>query len=171
MAAQYGRTVNRFVRLVIGDASNVLREIPFDSINGVGLEYEQVDVTAFQDAVKNALAGTPSAGIEISGPFDTSAAVAASGSGVAPALSGSHTVLNPLAGDNLPHTLDVMFGIRHYWETGEPVFGLQRLSTSNSGYTCVAYEVNLNDGKYSAKFVPMGSIAPAFGTAAHTAGA
>jgi hypothetical protein len=156
--------------MVISDSGATLREIPIDSINGVGLEYEAKDVTAWQEAVKNALADTPSGEIEITGPFDNSAAVAAAASAATPTLSGSHTVLNAIDGDNLPHTLQILLGIRHYWETGEPTYGIQRATASNSGYTLVSYKVNPGDGKYSAKFVPMGGIAPTWGSALMTAG-
>jgi hypothetical protein len=168
MAVQTGRTVNKFAYLIVGDSGNALREIPCDSIGDVGLKYDPVDVSAWQDAVKNVLSNQPSAPIKITGPFDTSAAATAPATTEAHALSGSHTVLQPINGDNLPHTLQIRFGMRHNWEAGEPVFGLQRASTSNSGYTLTSYSVN--GDKYTAEFDVMGSVAPAFGTAALTAG-
>lgn len=168
MSAQTGRTVNKFIRFVVADTSDTLREIPVDNIGNVGLEFDSVDVTAFQDAVKNALAGHPGAPITIGGPWDTSVAVAVAASAATPTLSGSHTVLSAIAGDNKPHTLYVAFGVRHYWETGEPVFGLQRATATNTGYTCTSFQVA--DGKYTAKFEVMGGVAPAWGTAALTAG-
>lgn len=169
MAAQTGRTVERFIRFVVGDSADTLREIPIESINDVGLAFDMSEVTALQDAIKNSLSAHPSAPITIGGPLDNSAAVANAASGATPALSGSHTVLKDINGDNKPHTLQVLFGIRHYWETGEPVFGLQRATASNSGYTCTKYTVSGN--KYSAEFQPMGGIAPAWGTSMLTAGA
>lgn len=159
MAVQTGRTVKRWVNFILGDSSNVLRNIPVDTINGVGLEYEEVDLTAFQDAIKGVLVSHPDLTIEIGGPFDTSAAAAS------PTLSGSHTVLSPLNGDNTPRTLDVQVGIRHTWEAGEPQFGISRSATS--GVIVTKYSVDVNNGKYSATLkMYAGSSAPAWGTAA-----
>lgn len=136
----------------------MLRNIPVDSVNGVGLAYDEADVAAFQDAIKNALADTPDCSIEISGPFDTSA-VAAS-----PSLSGSHTVLSAIVGDNTPRTLDVQIGIRHAWESGEPQFGISRSATS--GFIVTKYTVDPGAGKYAATLKVFGTTAPAWGSAA-----
>ncbi|MHC4464842.1 MAG: hypothetical protein ACYS30_25945, partial [Planctomycetota bacterium] len=95
------------------------------------------------DAVKTALPNHPDAPIEVSGLFDSSVVQAASGTGVAPALSGAHTVLSGLAGALTPLTLDVQFGIRQTWETGEPQFGIT--SSATSGYVCTSYTVNPTD--------------------------
>lgn len=166
MAVQTGRTVAKYVDFRVDDSGGTLRSLPIDSINGVGLTYDEADVTAFQDAIKNALLGHPSCKIDITGPFDNSAAQAASGSGVAPALSGSHTVLKDIVGLQVPLSLDVQVGIRHAWETGEPQFGIS--SSSTSGFLCSSYVPDLNNGKYAASFVVMGGTAPAWGTAAET---
>lgn len=164
MTANVGRTVSRYVNFIVTDSGNALRNIPVDSVNGVGLKYDEADVTAFQDAIKNVLTGLPDMSIEISGPFDTKAA------DTTPALSGSHTVLAAIVGDNLAHSLDVQIGVRHAWESGEPQFGITRASATNSGVTCTSYTVDLSAMKYSATFKVIGSVAPAWGTAAETAG-
>lgn len=167
MTAQTGRMQSRFVNFIIEDSGQALREIPIDSISVVGVTYDEQELTAFQDAVKGILPGMPDAPIEITGPFDNSAVQTASASGVAPALSGSHTVLSAINGLSVPLSLDVQFGIRHTWETGEPQFGISQSATS--GYLCVNYTVDVSTMKYSAKFVLLpGSSLPAFGTAAET---
>ena len=130
MAANTGRTVSKYVNFVIADSGNTIRDIPISSISVCGVVYDEIDVMAFQDAVKSALPGHPDAPIDITGPFDTTAAQAASGTGVAPALSGSHTVLSPLNGAYTPRSVDIQFGIRQTWETGEPQFGITATSTS-----------------------------------------
>ena len=160
MTANTGRTVSKFVDFRIDDSAGTLRSIPVDSINGVGLTYDEVEVTAFQDAIKNALPGHPDVVISISGPFDTSAAAAAG------TLSGSHTVLSAINGAMVPLTLDVQVGIRHAWESGEPQFGIT--SSATSGFLCYDYTVDMSTKKYSAKFRVFGSVAPAWGTAAET---
>jgi hypothetical protein len=169
MATNTGRTTNRWVRMAIADSGDTLREIPIDSINDIGLNSESKDQTALQDAVKNSLSGHPSAPIKITGPVDTSVVAALAASGLTPTLSGSHTVLAGICGDNKPHTCFIMFGIRHLWETGEPVFGLQRDSSKNSGYHCLSYTIN--GDKYTANLEPMGPVAPSWGTAQLTVGA
>lgn len=163
-----GRTTTRYIRFIVGDSGNALREIPVDSVGEVGLSGEVVDVTAYQDAVKNIVVGTPGAKIVISGPLDNTAKTTVAASGATPTLSGSHLVLYDIANDNLPHTLEIDYGLRGYWATGDPVFGLQRATATNTGYTCTKYTVN--GEKYSAEFDVMGGVAPAWGTARLTAG-
>ncbi len=169
MPAQTGRTVTKFLYVIVGNTGDTqLNELPVDSIGDVGLAFEAKDVSAWADAVKNMLSGQPSAPIKITGPFDNSAAQAAPTSGQAHALSGSHTVLSALCGDGKPHTLQIAFGMRQNYTTGEPVWGLQRATASNSGYTCTKYTVN--GDKYSAEFEVMGSVVPAWSAALLTIG-
>ena len=132
-----------------------------DSINGVGLDYPERNLTAFQDAIQGALPETPNCVITISGPFDNSAAATAG------TLSGSHTILNGINGGNTPLTLDVQIGIRHAWESGEPQFGIT--SSAANGFLCRKYDVDIESMRYTAVFgMYPGSIAPAWGTAAET---
>lgn len=155
MAAQTGRTTSKWTVFKVDDSSGTLRQIAVDSINGVGLVYDEVELTAFQDAIKGALPAHPDVTITITGPFDTTAD------------TGSHTVLSGIVGGVTPLSLDVQVGIRHAWEPGEPQFGIT--SSSTSGFLCFDYQPDLNTGKYSAKFRMFpGSSAPAWGTAAET---
>ena len=131
MATQVGRTVGKYCKFQIDDSGATVRDIPVTSINGVGLQYDEVDVSAIQDAVKGFLNGQPDVSLEISGPFDSSAAQAASASGAVAALSGSHTVLNDLPNDLTGLTIGVYFGIRQYWTTGEPVWGVSGDTAGN----------------------------------------
>lgn len=156
-----GRTTTRWIRFLVDDSGGTPREIPINSLSPVGFTYEENDVTAWQDAVKSYLAGQPESPIEISGPFDNSATVAAAASGLAPTLSGSHTVLKDICGVGTPLGLAVMFGIRAYWATGDPVFGVVS-PTASTGYLCTSYTV---EGEtYSARFIPYGSTVPAWGS-------
>lgn len=155
MAANTGRTVSKHTLFYVDDSAGTLRSIPVDSINGVGLTYDEVDLTAFYDAVKGVLLNHPDCTIDITGPFDTTAS------------TGSHTVLSGIVGLLTPLTLDVRIGIRQAWESGEPQFGIT--SSSANGFLCTAYTVDPGTGKYSAKFRMFpGSAAPAWGTAAET---
>lgn len=160
MAAQTGRTVSKWVDFRIDDNGGTLRSIPVSAINGVGLAYDETDVTAFQDAIKNVLPGHPDLVISITGPFDNSV-VAAAGT-----LSGSHTVLKDIDGGVVPLSMDIQIGIRHAWEAGEPQFGISASATS--GMICTAYNFDPGAGTYTAQFRVMGGIAPAWGTAAET---
>ena len=155
MTAQTGRTVSKWVAFKVDDSGGNVREIAVDSINGLGLNYPEQELTAFMDSIKGALPGTPECVISITGPFDTTA------------TTGSHTVLSGINGGVTPLTLDVQIGIRHDWESGEPQFGIT--SSTTSGFLCRNYNVDVNAGKYSAEFYMFpGSSAPAWGTAAET---
>jgi hypothetical protein len=159
-----GRTVGKWTKFYIGNASAVIREIAVDSINGVGLDYPEKDLTAFQDAVRGALPEVPNFNLTITGPIDTTAEVGASGSAAAPVLSGSHTVLSALAvpaAQLTPVSFAVCIGILHYYVTGEPAFGL--VKGTNIGIICTSYTINPDDAKYTAKFVACpGSTAPSW---------
>jgi len=164
MAAQTGRTVSKWVRFITDDSAGTLREIPINSLSVVGIVYAEQDVTAFQDAVMGQLPNMPDAPIEVSGPWDNSAAAAISASGAAPVLSGSHTVLNPINGLSVPLSLGVDFGVRHYWETGEPTFIMS--SSATSGYLLTKYTVDASGMIYTARYVLYpGSALPVWSTA------
>lgn len=161
MTANTGRTVSRWTDFRVDDSAGTLRSIPINTIGAVGLTFDVVDLTAFQDALHGVLLNHPTADITIGGPLDNSAAQTAG------TLSGSHTVLYNLAGGNTPLSLGIFCGIRHAWESGEPVFGIT--STATAGYLCTAYTVDFSAGTYSATFSPIaGSTAPAWGTTAIT---
>jgi hypothetical protein len=161
MTANTGRTTMKWVNFLLEDAGGALRNIPISSLTAVGVTFDEVDLTAFQDAVRGRLPAMPDAPIEISGPLDTTAAA------VAPALSGSHTILAPLNGAMSPLTLDIQIGVRHAWEAGEPQFGIT--AAAASGYIVTNYIVNPQEGTYSARLVLFpGSALPAWGTAAET---
>ena len=168
MAVQVGRTVGKYCKFQIDDSGATIRDIPVTAINGVGVTYGEVDVSAIQDAVKGFLNGQPDASIEISGPFDTTAAVSASGTGAAAALSGSHTILYDLPNDLTGLTIAIYFGMRQNWVSGEPVWGISG-DTAGNGFLCMNYNVDPVAMTYSATFkMYPGSIIPTWGTAALT---
>lgn len=157
-----GRTKARWIRFGVDDSTGTAREIPIDSISAVGFTYEENNLTAFQDAVSGYLAGHPDCSIDITGPFDNSVVAAFAGTGAAPTLSGSHTVLYNLAGASTPLALAVHFGIRGYWAAGDPVFGVITAGAIN-GFLCTKYTVE--GEKYSARFVNAPGSVPTWGTA------
>ena len=167
MAVITGRGVSKHLNLVIHDNGAVLRDVPINNISLLGLVYEETDLTAYQDAVMGRLPNMPDAPITLTGPFSTAAAQAASGTGVVPALSGSHTVLEPLNGAFTALTVDAQFGIEHTWETGEAQFGVT--ASGNTGYLVFSYVVDFNNGLYTCELrLKAGSAAPDWGTAAET---
>ncbi len=161
-----GRTPPKYFKFQLEDSAGTLRDIPVATINDVGLEYvEEEGLVALQDAITGVLSGLPDLAIELTGPFSNLAAQAASGTGAAPALSGSHTVLNNLPGGVTPLGFGIYFGIQSIWSTGDPVFGLT--SSSVNGILCTSYMSNPSTMLYTARFrMFVGSAVPAWGTSA-----
>ncbi|MBW2570279.1 MAG: hypothetical protein JRE47_13180 [Deltaproteobacteria bacterium] len=153
MAANTGRTNKKWTTFNIDDSGGTLRQIKVSSINGVGLTYDAADVTAFSDAIKNALPGHANCIINISGPIDTTAD------------TGNHVVLSGVNGGVTPLSLDVKIGIRQSWDA-EPQFGMT--SSATSGFLVRDYIVNPDDSTFSAVCYVMGPTAPAWGVAAET---
>ncbi len=155
MAAQTGKTVSKWVGFFIDDSGGTLRNVTgVKSINGIGLDYEEADVTAFADAIKNVLPGHPDLTIDVVSNFDNTAD------------TGFHTVFSSLVGGNTPLSMDIQIGMRHAWEAGEPQFGIT--STSTSGMICTGYTVNPDSMEATAKLRVYGGTAPAWGTTAET---
>jgi hypothetical protein len=151
MAAQTGRSTFKYVLFYVDDSAGTLTVVPeLMGLSVVGLQYDEVDVTAWSDAVKNALPGHPDAPITARFRFSTTL----------------FTHLRGIVGAETPLSLDIRFGIRHAWETGEPQFGIT--SSATIGYICTSVGINPEDMTVEAKFVVMGATAPAFGTAAET---
>ena len=159
-----GRTVSKWTRFGVDDSAGTARELLVDSITGVGFSFGAVNLTAYSDAVAGFLTAHPTAEIEISGPFSNLAAAAFAASAAAPTPSGPHGVLSGITTPTFttPLALAVHYGIRGYWATGDPVFGVVTASATE-GYLCYSYVV---DGeKYKASFKPIPGSTPAWGTA------
>ena len=73
MTAQTGRTVSKHITVEVEDAAGTLRAIPCNSVNGCGLDYDEVDLTAFSDAVKGVMMNQPGSTLTLAGPFDSTA--------------------------------------------------------------------------------------------------
>ena len=160
-----GRTVSRFIRFIIGDVNDILREIPVSQINGIGLVYTEVDVSALQDPVRGVLAGFASLSISIAGPMDDSPAVSVAGSSKPAVLSGSHDVLRRLNGLLSPRSFGVAIGIQQYYAPGDPLLGLSK--TAVDGAIVTDYQVIQNGEAlgYTAKIsIFTGSAIPTWQT-------
>ena len=150
------RTTSKWTDVRLHDAAGVMRSIAVDSVNGVGLTYDEHDVTALQDAVHNVVPGSADLLIELAGPFDTSALVAAG------TLSGSHTVLSGIVGGSTPLSLDIQVGMGAAWQAGDPQFGMT--ASASDGLICMAYSVDLASMRYRATLKVIGGSVPAWGT-------
>ena len=142
MTAQTGRTVSKYTKLRIGDTGGTLRDININTISVLGVKYDEQDTTAWNDGIKSALSNLGDAPIDFGGEFDTSVAAAVG------TLSGSHTILNAINGDNTAHPLGIYIGIRHAWEAGEPIFGVW--GASPNGYSITSYTVDPTNMTYAA---------------------
>ncbi len=158
-----GRFSPRFNKFQIEGSDGTLRDVPVSSWGTVGLTYDELDVSSFQELVKSFLSGQATFSMTISGPFDNSAAVAASSSGQVASLSGSHTVLSALNGGLTPRAFGCYFGVLTYWTTNDPVFG------ADNSVIVTDYTVDPGAGTYSCKLAHVsGGTAPAWGTTAIT---
>ena len=155
MASQTGRTVSKWVTFKIDDSGGTLRTVVgVKSINGVGLEYEAVDVTALTEAIKNALPGQADLTITVVGHIDNTA------------NTGFHTVFSGINGGVTPLSMDIQVGVRHAWESGEPQFGID--ATASAGMICTSYVANMDSMEATAVLKVMGGTAPAWGIAAES---
>jgi len=159
-----GRTSPRYVKVQIEDSGGVLRDFPVSSIGGIGLTYDEVDVSAMQELIKSFFTGQATFSVTLAGPFDNTAATTASASGEAASahLSGSLTVLEPLNGKNTPRAFAIYIGIQADWTTGDPVFGADNC--------VVVSDFTSPDGvTYSCKIAKAGGgTDPSWGTSAIT---
>ena len=138
-----GKTSARYIRVSF-NSQDISASV--SDISGVGLDYEQQDVTAYSDGVKNFTLGHPSAEIDISGPLNNTAS------------TGGHTVFEAIADapySQDSYTLTVQFGIRAAPTAGDPEF--------EGEYLLQSYIVN-GDATYTAHVVPATATAPAWGT-------
>ncbi|KKL70895.1 hypothetical protein LCGC14_2100320 [marine sediment metagenome] len=162
-----GRTVGKFTKLQIDDANSAgtLRDIPVATFADVGFKSgDVIDLTALQDAVQGFFTGVQMYEIPITGPFDTTTKVSASGTGAAPALSGSHLVLKEINNGSSPLAFGVYIGMQGNWATNDPVFGIT--GTAANGCLLRDYTVDINTMMYSAIIYGFpGSAAPTWGTA------
>src|SRR5512146_2620851 len=156
MAAQTGRTIPAFTVLKLGSAASDMQDMKIDNLGDLGLDYEEVDMSAWSDAIKGALVGKPDFSLEFGGPVDNTA------------TTGPSTLLRTWVGTYTLLSFDVQPGVRHAWESGEQQFGYTGVVASNSGVICTSYKES--GGRYTAKIrmVSGSAAAPAWGTAAET---
>ena len=147
-----GKTNSKHIRVYMDSTGGTVRHISraVTNIAGVGLEYNETDVTGYSDGIINFTLGHPRSEIEITGPLDNTALASS------PSHSGPHLVFTSILGDeSATYTLTVEFGIKAAPTTGDPTF--------TGEYVCSKYTIN-GDGTYTARLVPGSTTAPSFGT-------
>lgn len=125
-----------------------------DSLGDLGLDYDEVEMSAWVDAVKGVLMGQADFSLDFGGPIDNTA------------TSGPSTLLRAWVAAHTLLSFDVQVGVRHAWESGEPQFGYTGVVSTNSGVMVTSYKES--GGKYKAKIrmIAGSAAAPAWGTAA-----
>lgn len=144
-----GKTHSKYIKILQDDSGGTPRDITasVDSIGGVGLNYEQTDVTSLNDTVMQYLAGRGDGEITLGGTLNNTA------------TTGAHVVYTGLNGTNTATTLTVQFGIRAAPTTGDPEF--------EGEFVVTKYTVSVDMGapKWEASLKPaFGASAPAWGT-------
>lgn len=154
MTANTGRTVPAFTKLLLGAAGGSMYDMKIDSLGDLGLDYEEVEMSAWSDAVKGVLMGQPDFSLDFGGPVDNTAS------------TGPSTLLRTWVAAHTLLSFDVQVGVRHAWESGEQQFGYTGVVASNSGVMVTSYKES--GGKYSAtiRMVAGSAAAPAWGVAA-----
>lgn len=156
MAVQTGRTVPAFTKLLLGAATGSMTDMKINSLGDLGLDYEEVEMSSWSDAVKGVLSGQADFSLDFGGPIDNTAS------------TGPSTLLRTWAAGHNLLSFDVQVGVRHTWEAGEQQFGVTGVVASNSGAIVTKYTES--GGMYSATLRMMAgsAAAPAWGTAAET---
>lgn len=155
MTAQTGRTIPDYFNLLMGAAGGSMVSMKIDTLGDVGLDYNEVEMSAWIDAIKGVLIGKPDFTLEFGGPIDNTAS------------TGPSTLLRTwLATPNTLLSFDLQCGVRHAWEANEQQFGITGVISSNSGVVLTSYKES--NGKYKAKIRMMSgsAVLPAWGTAA-----
>ncbi len=140
-----GKTNARWIKILLDDTGGA-RDISGStlSVDGVGLDYDTTDVTAYSDGVHYFTLGHPGSEITLTTVFDNTA------------TTGSHTVLRQIVGiESQTFTLTVSIGIKVASTGGDPEF--------EGEYYCRSYVLS-GDMTGTAVLVPGSSTAPAWGT-------
>lgn len=143
-----GKTHGRYVKVLVDDSGGSARDISaaVNNIGGVGVSYDQVDVTGLSDTLKQFVSGWGDATLTLGGPFSNTA------------TTGAHTVLSGIVGTGTAGTVTIQIGIRGAATTGDPEF--------EGEFVCTDYVVNVApEATWTATFKPgYGASTPAWGT-------
>jgi len=148
MASQTGKTNARHIRVYLDDVGASARDISasVSNISGVGLVFDEQNVTCYSDGVVNFVLGHPSSEIEITGPYSDTADI------------GAHIVFSNRVGYiTTTATLTVQIGILAAPLSTDPEF--------EGEYFVSSYLIS-GDGTYTARLVPASATVPAWGAVA-----
>ena len=140
-----GKTHSRFVTITYG-GQDITDSV--DTINGIGITYEETDVSALNSAFMEFIQGRGDLNVSVSGKFDNTA------------TTGGHTVVQPLNGDTTGSTLTIAIGIGAAPTMGDPKFEVTKMGTFN-------YLVQANPGQavtWSASIRPLDGATAAWST-------
>ena len=139
-----GKTQSQYIVITMQDNGGVARDITcsVDTIGGIGITNDEIDVSTFCDTVHQYLAGLGDANLTLGGPFNNTA------------QTGAHVVFTGLA-DNKETEVVIKIGIRGAPTTGDPKW--------TGTFTKTSYIVNA-DLNGAVRWT--GSLRPAFGQAA-----
>lgn len=149
MAANTGRTNAKFIQFFLDNSGGVLTDLSSytKSVGTFGLKFDEQDVTAYSDGVKNVTIGRPDAQLSVVFQNDTTV--------FAHLIALSRVT---------PMSLDIRVGIQHAWVAGEPCFGIT--SSATSGY--LLKDMTMTDTDITVTLSVFGPTAPDFAIAAHT---
>jgi len=135
-----GKTTSKYVTVTYNSQAVTCS---IDNITGLGISYQEVDVTTLCKAIAENVNGVGTVAISVSGPLDNTAS------------TGGHTVFAAANGVQTGYALVVVFGIRAAPSGGEPTFTVSLAMTTS-------YVVSAGGGNvtYSATLKPaVGSTA------------
>ena len=104
-----GKTDSKYVVIIYGGQT---LDCSIQAVDGVGITYDQSDVTGLCNTIKEFVQGQGDVSVTLSGTMSNTA------------TTGSHTVIEPLNGDQTGSTLTVQYGIRAAPTTGDPEFNV-----------------------------------------------
>jgi hypothetical protein len=140
-----GKSHSRFITVTYG-GQNITDSI--DTINNIGITYEETDVSSLASALMEFIQGRGDLNIAVSGKFDNTA------------TTGGHTVIEPLNGDTTGSTLTIAIGVGAAAESGDPEFECTKVGTFN-------YLVQANPGQavaWSSSLRPLDGAVAAWGS-------
>jgi hypothetical protein len=140
-----GKTHSRFVTITY-NSQNITDSV--DTINGIGITYEETDVSSLASSLMEFIQGRGDLNLSVSGKFDNTA------------TTGGHTVVQALNGNTTGATLTIAIGIGAAPTTGDPEFESTKIGTFN-------YLVQANPGQavaWSASLRPLDGAVAAWGT-------
>lgn len=139
-----GKTHSKYVTIVYNSQTVTCR---INNLPGVGIAYDEEDITAFCDAIHMYVLGQGNVDMSVSGPFDNTA------------TSGSHAVFEALNGNQAGATMVISYGIRAAPTSGDPKFTVTALGVTS-------YTVDATGGAvtWNSTLKPMTGATAAWGT-------